>query len=114
MALIPISFASTLGHPVHLQDLLIMRKCESFSLTFFPPGPQNLRDNAGAQDLLIPKESEGLRKLAPKTCAISPLRRGAGQGWLCSPEHRTYLCRKNIEDLLKNFQASACEKLIGK
>ena len=83
MALIPISFASTLGHPVHLQDLLIMRKCESFSLTFFPPGPQNLRDNAGAQDLLIPKESEGLRELAPKTCAISPLRWGAGH-----PVHR--------------------------
>ena len=71
-------------------------------------------------DLLILKESEGLGELGPKTCGISPLRWGAARGWLYSPGHRTYLCRKNLEDLLKNFQAGRCrapaknlDKLIG-
>ena len=121
------------GFPVlrqaRAQDLLIPKESEGLRKL----GPKNFRHKSAARggwlrrpaedwltDLLILKESEGLGELGPKTCGISPLRWGAARGWLYSPGHRTYLCRKNLEDLLKNFQAGRCrapaknlDKLIG-
>ena len=62
---------------------------------------------AAAQDLSR-KNLSASGSWAAKTCGISPLRGGDGQGWLRPPGHWTYLSRKNIEDLLKNLRAGRC------